>query len=409
MSQTDQLNPGARASLGALLWFAWDAEAFTSNDAMPHVGLTRSTTIEALNELVELGLVAELTNARDGGDYRKGRPSRRFEFRGDAGVVVGIDAGRAHLGVVVADLRGRALARHGVDLLETTNEALDRRRALAGSVDRALAAASRGRQDVVALCVGVPAPVTAGGDSPPHREGFWEKMNPAVKTVFEGWAPVVRVENDAALAAVAERRLGGAVGCDDFVALLAGRRLGAGVVSGGRLLRGANGGVGEMTPLNHLVGVASAEGLGDRIVKVALRALAAGVVPPDHPLALGGPARVSAQDVLALATDPALEGVVEEVGGVLARIVSLVSSMYDPERIMICGAIAEGIEPVLARARALLPADMDLPAPRLVASGLGGDVVVEGALAAALESARDRVLELVLSGGFTVRPPAGTG
>ncbi len=57
-----------------------------------------------------MGLVRELANARAGGDYRKGRPSRRFELRADAAVVVGVDAGQGHLVTTVADLRGRPLA-----------------------------------------------------------------------------------------------------------------------------------------------------------------------------------------------------------------------------------------------------------------------------------------------------------
>ena len=94
-----------------MLQFAWDAETFTSSDAMPVVGLTRSTTIDAIDELIERGLVREMPNAREGGDYRKGRPSRRFSFAADAGVVLGVDAGRAHIVVHVADLAGGTRSR----------------------------------------------------------------------------------------------------------------------------------------------------------------------------------------------------------------------------------------------------------------------------------------------------------
>lgn len=405
-SENDSAPAVVRQSLAALLQFAWDAEVFTSNDAMPLVGLTRSTTIEALNELAGYGLVSELPNARQVGEYRKGRPARRFELHAGAGAVVGVDAGRAHLSVVVADLRGTALGQHEVELAESEHEAHDRREAATVAVDVALARAGLAREDVVAVCVGVPAPVAGDGISPPHREGFWEKMNPGFVADFKVWAPLVRVENDATLAAVAERRVGAAVGCDDFVALLAGRRFGAGVVSGGTLLRGANGGVGEMAPLLHLMGVEGSEGLGDRLVTGVRDALAKGRIPASHALALQAPSAIAGRDVLALAADPFVAPVVAQVAAALARIVGLTGSMYDPDRVILCGAVADGVEPVLAHARELLPAEMALPAPKLVASRLGGKVVAAGAVAAAVEAAREVMLELVLSGRFAVRPVA---
>ena len=47
-----------------------------------------------------------------------------------------------------------------------------------------------------------------------------------------------------------------------------------------------------------------------------------------------------------------------------------------------------------AAARRSLPTDLDLPAPERGASTLGGEVVVTGAVAAAVASARERVLDV---------------
>lgn len=395
-----------RQSMAALLQFAWDSDVFTANDAIPVVGLTRSTTIDALDRLIEQGLVAEEPNAREVGDYRRGRPARRFAFRTDAAVVVGVDAGHAHLGVEVADLAGARLARHMVELNPDIREPGYRREQAAAAVDIALGNAGLTRADVVAVCLGVPAPVDAEGLSPRHRHGFWQLMNPDIGESFRAWAPLVRVENDAALAAVAERNVGRAVGAEDFVALLAGRRFGAGVVVGGRLLRGANGGVGELAPLEHLLGVASQDGLGDWLTRTCRAAIEAGRIPADHPLALLDPTVLSGRDVLEHIEDDALAGVAERVAAVLARILSLLASLYDPALIVVCGAVAGGVEPLLARVRSLLPAELDLPAPAVVASGLGSDVVMVGAAAAAVESVREQILDIVTSGAFVVRGPS---
>lgn len=59
-----------------MLGFAWDAEAFTASDVIESVGLTRSTTIDVIDELVARGLLSELPNARAAGttarDGRRG-------------------------------------------------------------------------------------------------------------------------------------------------------------------------------------------------------------------------------------------------------------------------------------------------------------------------------------------------
>ncbi|HEX5857113.1 MAG TPA: ROK family protein, partial [Microbacterium sp.] len=284
-----------------MLAYAWEFGVFTASETMSAVGLTRSTTIDVLEELVARGLLHELPNARAGGEYQKGRPARRFELRADAAVVVGIDAGRAHITTAVADLRGAELAREHVTLDPEHDSPEERRTAVQAAVDDALEVAGRSRADVLAICVGVPAPVDREGKSPPHRDGFWRRMNPEFTDLFGSWAPIVRVENDASLAAVAEGSIGAAVGCRDFVTLLAGERLGAGVVVDGTLLRGAHGGVGEMVAFDHVIGVEGAWGLGYRAAQWAREAVASGDVAPGGALAKLDAADLDGRAVLAAA------------------------------------------------------------------------------------------------------------
>lgn len=389
-------NPMRRANLAAILEHAWDAADFTASDAMGRVGLTRSTTIDVIDELVHRGLLRELPNARAGGEYRKGRPSRRFELRADAGAVVGIDAGRGHLITTVADLRGATLVRRNLDL-DPENDAPDTRRALAATaLDGALTAAGLTRSDVIALCIGVPAPVNAAGISPPHRDGFWRRMNPGFIADFAGPIPLVRVENDAYLAAVAERATGAAEGCDDFVVLLAGERLGAGIAVDGRILRGAHGGVAEMVAFDRVSGVGGAWGLGYRAAQWAREAVAKGEVDADHPLAKLRTAELDGRHVLELAAsgDPDALRVAQRVGEMLAVITGIFGSLFDPRRVIVSGAVADGIGPVIEAARRALPDELDLPMPELHASSLGADVVAIGAVAAAVQAARGGVLDL---------------
>lgn len=159
--------PTARpASLHAAFRYAWDSAEFTATDAMAATGLTRSTAIEAIEALVELGLVAELPNAREVGDYRKGRPARRFALRDDAAVLVGVDAGNSHIGVTVTDLRSRTLAHQRVTRVLDHDDDAARRTLIATLVDATLDRAGRTRHDVLSICIGVPAPVDRAVDLP---------------------------------------------------------------------------------------------------------------------------------------------------------------------------------------------------------------------------------------------------
>lgn len=382
-----------RASLQALLSHAWATGAFTASEAMAAVGTSRSTTIEALDELASLGLLQELPNARAIGDYRKGRPSRRFELRAEAGVVVGVDAGVAHVVTSLADLRGRASVTHTRRLARGADSAATRRDIIAETVEGALAESGRTREDVLAVSVGVPAPVDSNGRSPAHRDQFWSRMNPELGELFATWAPIVRVENDAALAAIAEHTQGAAMGLRDTVTLLAGERLGAGVVVDGTLLRGAHGGVGELVVVRHLEGVQAGHGFGHQIADWARELSSDGTLPADHPLRTHD---LTGRTVFELARtgDRHAQALVERIGRVLARISGVLASLYNPQRIIVAGGVAPGIEDALEVARRLLPDELDLPAPELIASPLGGEVVSIGAVAAALKAARDHVLRV---------------
>ena len=401
MSQSEVADAAAaasprRASVEAVLQFAWDAETFTSSDAMPVVGLTRSTTIDAIDELIGRGLVREMPNARQGGDYRKGRPSRRFAFAADAGVVLGVDAGRAHVVTHVADLVGAPLARVTTSIAPADDTADGRRRAIGAAIDQALKTAGVDRSRLVAACAGVPAPVGESGRSPEDRSGFWERMNPDLGGLLTEWAPIVRVENDASLTAVAEGSVGAAVGCRSFVALLAGDRMGAGIVIDGHLLRGIHGGAGEMAAFDNVSGVGNADGIGARLAEWAIEAIARGEIGPRHPLATMPRSAVTGQAVLALARTGDVEArrLTARAGAVIARVAGMFGSLLDPERIVISGAVAAGMEDVLVVARELAPREQALPSPALVASPLGAEVVAIGAVSAAIASARAGILDL---------------
>ena len=209
---------------------------------------------------------------------------------------------------------------------------------------------------------------------------------------------MVDVENDALLAAVAEGSQGAAIGCRDYVALLAGERFGGGVVVDGQMLHGAHGGVGEGVVFDHIIGVGSAFGLSYAVEDEVRAAVSSGEIGPDSAIGrLASAARVDPRGVLTRAADGDADAalICLRVGEKLARVVGVLGSMYDPVRVIVCGAMAESIEPVLTAARAVLPSQLHLPAPELLASSLGAEVVSIGAIATARRAARARSVPLL--------------
>lgn len=380
-----------------MLDFAWTAGEFTATEVMAGTSLTRSTAIDAVDTLVGGGVLRELPNARAVGAYRSGRPARRFMLAGDLGVVIGIDAGDTHLAVTVADPLETTLVHHrtALDPLHTPEQ---RRTAILDQLAASVAEAGRDPYDVLAICVGVAAPVNRDGISPPHPEGFWERTNPGLAEALRGRAPVVEIKNDAQLAAIAEGTQGAAIGCRDYVALLAGERFGGGVVVDGHVLHGAHGGVGEGVVFDHIIGVGSAFGLSYALQDEVRAAVAAGEIAEGTAIGrLAEADRVDPRVVLTAAASGDADALLatSRVGATLARVVGVLGSMYDPARVIVCGAVAESIDPVLSAARAVLPSQLHLPAPELLASTLGAEVVSAGAVATARRAARERAVPLL--------------
>lgn len=406
-----------RANRQALLQHALRAQRFTAADAMAATGLTRATVLGVCAELEESGWLHEVPAGREGA-VQRGRPARHFALQAEAGVLLAVDAGQHTLTVRAADLRGRELA----GARSTTGGALDRVALDAGTstaeerletvrslIDQVLEQAGAQERRRLLTVVGVPAPVGPDGRSPSGDKGYWPAMNPGFVDALEG---EVVIENDANLAALAERAhvaAGAGTGdtaaldtghlalsSDHLATLLMGERFGAGLIVDGRLLRGAQGGAGEMRFLDAMLGDSrGADGVAALARRWTLEALAAGESSP--PLESLPAHALSAEDVFsaARAGDPLAQRVLERIGERLARIAAILSSLLGVEAVVVAGAIAEAIEPVLAHARTVLTQILTPPLPQLRASALGREAVVRGALELALARLREDPLGLL--------------
>ncbi|MFB9650356.1 ROK family protein [Curtobacterium pusillum] len=190
------------------------------------------------------------------------------------------------------------------------------------------------------------------------------------------------------------RRARPSSGETSFAALLSGERFGAGLVVDGVLLRGTHGGAGEMRVLDLVEGVGSSDGIGATARRLVLEAVAAGEVPADGPLPLDADA--AAVFAAARAGDRVALAIVDRLGDRLARVCVLLASLLDIDRVVVAGAIARPAAAVIDRARALLGDWNFDPVPEIVASSLGADVVVIGAVAHAVDAVRGDPLSFPL-------------
>jgi predicted NBD/HSP70 family sugar kinase len=387
-----------RANAAAVLDYAWDRGAFTASDAIEATGLTRSTVIALADDLVERGWFCELPNARAAGEYRKGRPARRYELRSSAGVVVGVDAGQHCVTAAVADLRGRELARAHTEVDEDSAE---QRLAVADTViAKALSDAGALEQSVLCVAVGVPAPTDLDGVSPEGEQGFWSRMNPGFAAHLRergeahGW--LIEVENDANLAAIAEGALGAGVGASSYITLMTGERFGAGYVVDGHLVRGTRGAAGELRLLSLVEGVGSTHGIAALLRAWALEVRTSDTVDPASALMTTPKADLGAPVVFraAEAGDPAALALLDRMAERLARICAVLGGLLDVERIVFSGAVADSIALLLPRTAARLDELTHPPAPGLVASTLHGGVVSTGAVVRALQLVRANAIAL---------------
>jgi predicted NBD/HSP70 family sugar kinase len=366
----------------ALLRFALQEQVFTAGEAMAVTGLTRATVLGVCDGLVDAGWLEEVNDSQAAARTIKGRPARHYQLREAAGVVVGLDAGESYFTTIVADLRGRELGKRRRIIDSHALGRAGRGKTARELIRLTLDDVGRDAADVLLTVVGVPAPIDANGMSPDGE--FWQLMNSGFASHLHG---MVIVENDANLAAIAERAQEPSA---NVATLLTGERFGAGLIVDGRLLRGPRGGAGEMRFLDtfdddrSVLERGGADGFGALARKWARsRIQSYGEISSLQRMPAG---EINAEDVFQAARegDPFAEDIIARLGARLARIAVVLSSLLDIERVVIAGGISSAIEPVLEHARSLLPTNSGLPLPDLVASTLGAEAVVQGAIASAL-------------------------
>ena len=382
-----------RTNLRSVLDVLRTVPSATGTDLIEATGLTRATVIAVCDDLIARGWAREAPSPRTEG--QKGRPARRFEFNESAGFVLGLDIGLATVRVVVSDLAGTVVGGTESRFPHHGGTPADRRSGVMTATRQALSEAGVPPASVLGAALGIAAQVTPEGTIAPGQELAPMFDLNLTQEFGQGFGWPVLVENDAKLAALAEHWQGTGADEKNLAVILAGERLGTGVIEAGHLLHGARGRAGTMGGLELVDGVGNEDGIAKLARLWGTAALDAGHTGKIRELVGTHTNRVSARYVFeaAAAGDDTAAEILDRIGRRMARALALVSTFFDPRLIVIGGAVA-------ASATALLPVMTEELAryvpdpPRLAVSELGEMLVATGAVRLALDYVEARLLDL---------------
>ena len=352
-------------------------------------GLSKPTVSQALANLESVGLVRPVGPASPS----LGRTAMLYEVDPTAGYVVGIDIGRAWIRVAAADLSGEIVARRDERNRARSGSALVR--SVAAVAHEVVEAAGLTWKQVAHTVVGGPGVFDPDSDRLRHAPNVPGWSRPGVMSELrEALPPTVALDNDANLAAVGERSYGSGRDARTFVYVSVGTGIGMGVIIDGELYRGAHGAAGEVgyLPLGE-DGAGGAAGRDARRRGILEEAASADAVVRTAKR-LGMEGATSAKRVFAAARggDELALAAVDAEAQRLALVVGTVAAIVDPEFVLLGGGVGSNIDllrpPLERRLAELTPL-----APPVAEGELGQDAIVLGAVASALDTARDLVFE----------------
>ncbi|HEV7185057.1 MAG TPA: transcriptional regulator [Leifsonia sp.] len=307
-------------------------------------GLARSTVAVRIDSLTAGGLVAPAGDDVSTG----GRPPARIAFNPNSRIVIAIDLGATHGVVAIADLAGTILRSESRRILisEGPKPVLDWALATAATL---LSESDRPDSDLIGIGIGVPGPVEHSSGkpvNPPIMPG-WDRFDiPAyVRGSFD--VPVL-VDNDVNLLALGEHTTSWRDQSDLlFVKVATG--IGAGIINGGRLQRGAQGSAGD---LGHVRVPFGAETPSHGSQDADLEALASGPAIARALTAAGVPAATS-EDVVTLARtgNPVVLQAIRQAGRDLGEVVATCVNLLNPSVVVVGGSLSRVGEQLLAGVR----------------------------------------------------------
>jgi predicted NBD/HSP70 family sugar kinase len=393
-------------NMAVLFRTTWKAQRISRAELARRTGLSRATVSDIVARFIDAGMVEETEDAAPR-TSSGGRPPTILRFVDESRSLLGVELGASHVSVVRTDLRGHVLARGGaeVPVAQDPHGTLATMTRIAREVCHA-----SGGTHLVGIGLGLPTPLQDGRGAvlSPRLFPAWEGVDAAAPLV-EAFEVPVHADNDANLGALAEHWWGAGRGVDDLAYIKVATGVGAGILIGGEIHRGARGIAGEIghTSIDPqgarcrcgLTGCLEAfVGTTYLLDRVRQACAARGTSPSwaePHPT-VGGLIAAAA------AGDPVAAALVEDAGRHLGVAVANLVNLVNPARVILGGRLTDA-GPVLLRALEATVRERALwtsvDAYEVRSGTLGDDAVALGAATAILRDALDHPASLLAPRG----------
>lgn len=360
-------------------------------------GWSKAKASQEIRSLVDKGYLVEIGD----GVSKGGRKPRLLRINNQLGYMVGVDIGATSIDVAIADLTGKIIQRasQAADvrsrpevLLGACTELIKNQAVLCNcKIDQ-----------ILGIGIGVPGPVDFARGvlvAPPLMPG-WENF--PIRDFFKQTFPsaYVVVDNDVNIMALGEQRAGDGTRIDHFIFVKIGTGIGAGIMSNGRIHRGADGCAGD---IGHICvdkdgplcacgnkGCLEAMSAGPAILSKAMEASRNGSSPILSQMweANGGILRPEDVNAACREGDQASLDIIRASGQMVGEVLASLVNFFNPSHIFIGGGIANfGNHLLVAIRRAVLHRSLPLATTHLTIkfSSMGSNAGVTGAIALALD------------------------
>ncbi|UXS27038.1 ROK family transcriptional regulator [Agrobacterium tumefaciens] len=310
-------------------------------------GLSRATVHQKLAGLIDAGLIRETEETLPSG----GRPTRALDLNRDFAVVLSVDIGEQHIRVAITDLQPRILTEiaETFDILRGPAVVLNW---IEEQFEALLSRIGKTTGDVLGIGIGLPAPVdyANGRVVGPSVMVGWDNFE-IRQHLEERFGVPVYAENDVNLLALSDHRQR-RTNVSEMVFVKVGTGIGSGIITEGRLYRGAQGAAGDIGHIQFAREPAPLCRCG-KIGCVEARAAGWAIA---RELRKEGIEAHTARDVTRLVElgQPLAIHLVRESGRILGEVMTSLVSILNPQMIVIGGTLAIVNDHLLAGIRELV-------------------------------------------------------
>lgn len=357
------------------------------SEVIDFTGLPRATVHQRIVDLVDSGLLQQPSL----GPSRGGRPPRRLEFNVALGHILCAVFGSEAVDVAVVDLGGNIRTHRTVpaDVAAGPEPALAQLRELFHEIRAELDVDA----PVFGLGVGLPGPVEFKSGRPvaPRVMPGWHNY-PVRDALASEFGVPVWVDNDVNLMALGEWKWGIARGHHDVIFCKVGvTGIGAGLIAGDALIRGAQGAAGDMGHVQVVddpevicrcgnTGCLEALASGQVMVTRAEEALREGRTPELAELIDDGGVTLPAISAAAAHGDVTCVEILHRAGRLIGASLTILVDAFNPSLVVLGGAgsasdvlLAAAREVIYARAQPLASRDLEISLSALgQAAGIHG-------------------------------------